>query len=177
VHISRLVKGIIAGGVGLALLIGGGTFALWSSTATVGTGTINSGTLTVTATNVTWTDNSGDTIDPSTFLIVPGDVLTLNADLAIDATGDNLTAQLTVTPPTTSGDLATNLTTDFSLGTLPNGITADAAPNTYDVVPSDVQRTVHAMVTVTFPDTTSGTTGQGQQLDLGATTFLLQQTT
>ncbi|SDK60851.1 alternate-type signal peptide domain-containing protein [Cryobacterium sp. Sr8] len=93
---NKLLKGSIAGAAGVALLLGGaGTFALWNDDATVDGGTIVAGNLDL-ATDLTsgeWSDANG-TIDLSTFVAVPGDVLTYTTDVDVTATGDNLVATL-----------------------------------------------------------------------------------
>jgi len=106
-------NGIIAAALGAALLMGGGTFALWSDSATVSGGAIHTGDLAITgtageiydlsgedltsATAATIiglvTDESTDPVD-GTFLASPGDVLAVAFTYGITLKGDNLRADL-----------------------------------------------------------------------------------
>src|SRR4051812_43560391 len=97
---NKLMKAAIAGAAGIALLAGGaGTFAVWNSTASIGSNsTISSGNLAITANNNgTW--KAGTTTLTSAQLaayrLVPGKTLTYTQTLNIVATGDGLTATLT----------------------------------------------------------------------------------
>lgn len=94
---NKFTKASIATGAGIVLLLGGGgTLAYWNAEAGAGAGTINAGTLAITAGAAgTWEDQNGS-IDPSTFLVVPGDTLTFTRTFTIEATGDNLVADLSV---------------------------------------------------------------------------------
>jgi len=112
-------KGILAGLAGLALLLGSGTFALWSSTASQTGGTITNGDLDIAATGTpAYYDVSADRTDTTananavtgstghgidsiaTWLAVPGDTVEANYGYGVTLTGDNLVANLTVTAPT-----------------------------------------------------------------------------
>ena len=91
-----MLKGSIAGAAGVALLLGGaGTFALWNDTAAVAGADITAGTLTVTAATGIWADQNA-AIDIANYLIVPGDTLTYESVITVDAQGDNLKAKLSV---------------------------------------------------------------------------------
>jgi alternate signal-mediated exported protein len=106
-------KGIVAAGAGVALLLGGSTFALWSDSASAPGGTITSGNLDVEAVSpVAWWDVSPDRVSSphvienlDTWRIVPGDTIAGLAGLDIALEGDNLVAQLEVTtdPAPTGG--------------------------------------------------------------------------
>ncbi|TNC19757.1 alternate-type signal peptide domain-containing protein [Georgenia sp. 311] len=109
---SRTTTGLVAGAAGAALLVGGGTFALWSDSATVDGGTITSGTLDVELVGTPqWQDVSADradsphAIDLETFRIVPGD--TIEGRYGIDAAleGDNMVAELGLAVGEASGEL------------------------------------------------------------------------
>lgn len=179
-HLSKLAKGLIAGGLGLALLLGGGTFALWSDSASVDSGSIASGTLTLSAGTPTWKNTvTGATVtDLSSYHIVPGDVLAMTADLSITAVGDNLTAVLAVdtsgigatgaTPPSLADIVAQNTTlTTTALATA-------GTPGTFTVTPA-TPATVPVTVTITFPSSTTGTDAQGGTVDLSKIHFTLTQ--
>jgi alternate signal-mediated exported protein len=112
-------RGLVAGGLGVALLTGGATFALWSDSESIDGGTITAGNLDIALTGSQWYDVSADrtdsphTIDLSTFRIVPGD--TIRGDYKVDAAlaGDNMMAQLKIAHGRITSDL---LSTD-------NGVT------------------------------------------------------
>jgi len=114
---KKKTTGIIAGAAGAALLMGGGTFALWSDSAEVPDTTITSGNLAVdvvaTGCDVAediggeaptgtwhWIDTSSDRTDSphwinaNDFRIVPGDTVEglIGLDLALE--GENIVAQL-----------------------------------------------------------------------------------
>lgn len=187
---NRFAKGAIAGAVGIALLLGGaGSFALWNGSATAAAGTVQSGTMTIVPNGTgTWTASHGGSasaITISTFRAVPGDVLTFTQKVDISATGDNLSALLTVDPTsikagtgTASTQLAAALTSGMTVGisgTLPTGITTTATPNTFKVSNLAATTTVTVVVTLPFDATTSGATAQGGTVDLTKLAITLQQ--
>src|SRR5690554_524090 len=99
---NKLVKGSIAGAAGIALLLGGaGTLALWNADIDIDPGTVTAGTLSVAPVGTPgWWDASPENTpaeaiaDISAFKTVPGDVLTFIGNYNINATGDNLTAEV-----------------------------------------------------------------------------------
>lgn len=114
---SKKTTGIIAGAAGAALLIGGGTFALWSDSASINNNTLTTGNLDIVAAacatdaaNVVWTDQSpnrsdlGHAITASTWRGVPGDVIQGEFCFSGALEGDNLVAQLAPVAPTSPTD-------------------------------------------------------------------------
>ena len=106
---NKLTKGTIVGAAGIALLLGGaGTFALWSDSAGVDGGTINSGELNFESVAAgAWNDISPDVTgqpvlipDIATFLIVPGDHLRYTQGVVLNAKGNNLLAEFSYDPTT-----------------------------------------------------------------------------
>lgn len=102
---NRKTTGILAGTAGAALLIGGGTFALWSDSADVDGATITTGNLQIEASEAGWTwydssdaetaEDLGEEIDDLTaFRVVPGDTLTGVIEFSAALEGTNLTAEL-----------------------------------------------------------------------------------
>ena len=98
---NKYTKGAIATAAGIVLLLGGaGTFALWSDNVGITGGTITSGDLDVALSgSAVWVDISDadptpETININTFKIVPGDELQLTQDLAVQASGNNIKAEL-----------------------------------------------------------------------------------
>jgi alternate signal-mediated exported protein len=142
---NKLVKGSIAGAIGIALLLGGaGTFALWSDGALVNGGTVQTGTLDIVTTgSATWKDISPDAPNTNwavaTDRLVPGDTVTLTQDVTVTATGKNLKALLAYTANSIVVDSIVNPAVTISLSaTKVSGdatITAGTLPNTYNILP------------------------------------------
>lgn len=111
---NKATKGIVAGALGLGLLVGGTTFATWSDTEKLPGGVITAGNLDISVVpgQTTWQDVSEDiegnprAIDPATFLMVPGDKVRMTDQVQLNLAGDNISAALTVEAPALSGDLA-----------------------------------------------------------------------
>jgi alternate signal-mediated exported protein len=190
---NRFAKGAFAGAAGIALLLGGaGSFALWNGTATAAAGTIQSGTMTIATTPgaaPSWTVTHGSTTTSiaviDSFRAVPGDVLTLTQKVDISATGDKLSAVLSIDPTsitsgntTASRELATALASSVGLtisGALPAGIVAGPTPNTYTVSGALGTKTLTVVASFAFDSATAGTTAQGGTLDLTKLAFALAQ--
>jgi alternate signal-mediated exported protein len=177
---NKLVKGAIATAAGAILLMGGaGTFAFWNSSVNLGNQTIVAGQLKVadaTPTDGTWTvqkNGAGAQLaiaNIANFKTSPGDVLTYTKNVQVTATGDNLTAVLSLAAGsitgTTTGTADTTLagyltkTAAINLTPLPTGFTAGSVAGTYNVTPGAagiVNQTVPISVVITFPkNTTAG---------------------
>ncbi|CAN5333744.1 hypothetical protein BH11ACT2_BH11ACT2_14890 [soil metagenome] len=173
---NRFVKGSIAAGAGLVLLLGGaGTFALWSQSTSVSDHAVASGTLTLAETGGTWNTN------PS--LWVPGDTYTYTSTLVLNATGDHLKAWLSVDKGSittaavpTAADTALAAALQVSLVVTPtSGVAATTTPGLYDVTPTAGSYSVPITVTVTFPSSVAGTTAQGGTVNLHNIAFSLNQ--
>ncbi|HWH26869.1 MAG TPA: alternate-type signal peptide domain-containing protein [Pseudolysinimonas sp.] len=114
---NKLVKGAVATGLGVALLMGGaGTLAFWNAStplAAASGGSITAGQLSASAGAAgTWNygTSAGPAVNLSTFKIVPGDTIVYTQNVTLTASGDNL---------------------KFSIGSTGAGITATgAAANT-----------------------------------------------
>ena len=177
---NKLIKGAIACAAGIALLLGGaGTFALWNSSAAAGAGHITTGTLSLEADAAgTWTNITTGTpaaiADIDAFRMVPGNVLQFTQTLTVNATGDDLTADLTYDPLSITGTsaLTSALVSTLTATASGAGITA-AGPNAYTVTPSTSSATVTVVLTVELPDAV--TAGQGGTINFGGLTFTLTQ--
>lgn len=108
----RRRRGLIAGALGISLLMGG-SFALWSHSATMAGGTITNGNLDIAAlSGVAYWDVSQDRADATAtapvtginghsiadiaaYDIVPGDVIQANYGFSVGLLGDNMVADLT----------------------------------------------------------------------------------
>ena len=116
---NRRAQGILAGLAGAALLLGGGTYALWSASDNITGGKITAGDLNIKAGTFAAFDVSADRADATdeviagvnTFLghtvdltagddsewrIVPGDTVALVFPFTATVKGDNLVAELTM---------------------------------------------------------------------------------
>jgi alternate signal-mediated exported protein len=166
---NKLVKGSIAGAAGIALLLGGaGTFAVWNDTASLSAPNIQAGYLQLdTTTAGKWTKD-GAAINAATYRVIPGSTLVYTQTLTVDAVGDGLKAQLTHSPLTEAGGLASFVDSKLEVS---QGSTVDA-DGILDFTAGT--STVDVKVTVVFPDTVSG--GQSEMLDLSDVTFTLTQT-
>lgn len=179
---NKIVSGAVAGAAGIVLLLGGaGSFALWNANATVAASSVSSGNLAIAAdTAGVWTDitNGGSkVIDPSTYRIVPGNVLQYTSALTVTATGDSLAADLTYNPVSITGDAALKaaITTKLDVTSTDASITPASAANTFTVKPSTSASKVNVVLTVTFPST--ATTGQNGSLSFDKLAFTLTQRT
>ena len=169
---NKLVKGSIAGAAGIALLLGGaGTLAAWNSTADLSSSSIDSGNLTLAASG-TWNSTITNW--------VPGDSSTYTGTLAINATGDNLKAELKLVEDSLvfTGALADAVDITFAVnGTLPAGVTVSGG--VYTIAPTAADAlSLPVTVTVDFPFGTGvdNTTKQGSA-DLSGIEFTLTQVT
>lgn len=153
--LSKISKGIVAGTLGLALLLGGGTFALWYDSEPVAGGDVQSGQLNFEVGAQTWAANGVAVADINAYRIVPGDVLTLTSPLTIQAEGTNLQATLSADTSAITGDPELLAALDTTL--VVSGLADTAGTGgAYEVTPADDNATVSAALTITFPATTDG---------------------
>lgn len=170
---NKLTKASIAGAAGVALLLGGaGTFALWNDAASIDAGSISSGTLTIDGSTGTWT-NAPD-------LWVPGDSATFDGTLTIGATGDNLSALLSVDADGLVGvggtEFADALAVSFAVNGMPIAGVTNNGDGTYTVTEDADGAVLNVTVTVSFPSlSVEDLEGQDQSVDLDAISFVLQQ--
>ncbi len=99
---NKIVKGALATGVGVIVLVGGGgTLATWNQAQTASMGSVVSGDLNLEVNTATdkghWTNAAGSTINAATYKVVPGDVLTYTQDLKVTLSGDQMRARLSLT--------------------------------------------------------------------------------
>ncbi|GAB3267800.1 alternate-type signal peptide domain-containing protein [Arthrobacter pigmenti] len=165
---SKATKGVVAGALGIGLLAGGTTFALWSDDATIDGGTVTAGTLDLsTGGDRVWNDVSGgaaatadNVIDPANFLIVPGDTIQLTDHLKIETKGDNIKAKLSVDSEGLTGALAdAGATADYTVKTASGAVIAqdknlaDATAWLPQTISGGHTGTYTVEVDVEFPDT------------------------
>lgn len=164
---NKLVKGSIAGAAGVALLLGGaGTLALWNDSASINAGTVTSGVLDVAnAAPGTWS--------PDLDLIVPGDTVVYTDTLEVTATGDNLSATVTTNIASITNNITgAVVTSDIVVRDSANAV---VAPVSGEYPLGDGAYTVEVELTVTFPSTVSGQTGQDLSTDFSAITVTVTQ--
>jgi alternate signal-mediated exported protein len=166
---NKLTKAAIAGAAGIALLLGGaGSLAYWNDSATLSGAQIEAGTLSIAASG-NW---SGE---PN--LWVPGDEAVYSGSVTINATGDNLKAELTLDESSLAltGDLADALEIDFTAD-LSGLTTVTGADGVYTVTSSSTAIEIPVTVTVSLPfgDDVDNST-QGGTADLSGIDFLLTQ--
>lgn len=165
---NKMTKGALATGVGVALLLGGGgTLAVWNTSAEAAAGTIASGDLSMQAGAGTWTNAAGSKVKLADYRIVPGDALTFSQPVTVALDGDLMRASLSVT------DKLTSSAAYLSVGqtTLTNA-SGTVVANPLD---KDSDGIYTASVTVTFPESTTGTVGAKATNDLGKIGFKLEQ--
>jgi alternate signal-mediated exported protein len=164
---NKLVKGSIAGAAGVALLLGGaGTLALWNDSASINAGSVTSGVLDVAnAAPGSWS--------PNLALIVPGDTVVYTDTLEITATGDNLKATVTtniaaITNNITGAVVTSSIVVRDSLNAVVTPVSGE-----YDL--GNGAYTAQVELTVTFPSTVSGQTGQNLTTNFSAITVSVAQ--
>jgi len=199
---NKLLKGSIAGAAGIALLLGGaGTFALWNDSAATAGGTVTTGTMAIgpeTAKPGVWTDESGtkvgagNTLNPGTQTMVPGDVWKFTKTVSITASGKNLYADLTFDPKSVPST-ATDAELTYAFGATSTN-TSTLAPITTGTIAANTKRfapvtstggttDVTVTFTISYTDVSVATAtpvgnakaGQAKSIDLKALAFTLTQ--
>lgn len=167
---KKSTKGALAAAAAGTLLMGGaGSLAFWSASGGVGGGTITAGHLSLddttgaddTCANAPWLlDSAGGStsFDPTTDKIVPGDVLTKICTYNVVARGKHLTAALTTSGGSSSGDLTAQTVTGASF-------TIDAVPDT-TITTADNGKELKATLTITFDGAGATNLSQDDQLVL-----------
>jgi alternate signal-mediated exported protein len=167
---NKMIKGALATGIGAALLIGGGgTLAVWNTTAEQQAGSIANGDLQLTAAAGTWKNSKGTTINLASYKAVPGDKLTFTQPVTVALDGDLMKAHLTVTDKLTAPETATYLQVGETTLKDSNGATVTES------LTKDSDGTYTASVTVTFLTATTGTAGTKATNNLGKIGFKLEQ--
>lgn len=184
---NKLVKGAIATGVGVVLLMGGaGTLAYWNAGASTGGATITAGNLSVApVANGVW-KSGATTIDPATFRTVPGDTLTYTQNVTLSASGDNLKFTVALAPGalTNSTGAANDAlkaqlasTATYAVVAAGQKITAvSGQPNTFTVASAgDTTLTVTVTLTHAFQTGVVNNASQNGVVALGANALTFTQ--
>ena len=188
---NKLVKGAIATGVGVVLLMGGaGSLAYWNAGTNLGGATITAGNLSVApVANGAWKSGTTTITNIANFRTVPGDSLTYTQDVTLTATGDNLKFTVGLTPGaltlpgtytapanvTNSTELKNQMTAGATYSVAGSNITL-VSPNTYTVATAG---TTTITVTVTlghaFQAGTVNNVSQNGQVILGTNALAFTQ--
>ncbi|GAB3762994.1 alternate signal-mediated exported protein [Nocardioides ginsengisegetis] len=154
---NKATKGALAAAAAGSLLLGGaGSLAYWTATGDVNGGSFASGTLSLTdgTCDPDWVYNTGAASEGDVVtLIVPGDELTKQCTMTLDATGDNLSATVdapntvTYTPVSGAPGLDLTVATTYQIGT---GVPADPALGGA-VTSADDGKTITVTYVVTVP--------------------------
>jgi alternate signal-mediated exported protein len=166
---ATLIKGAAAIAVGAGLLLGGGgTLAWWNAADAAAPGTIVAGDLNVVAGDGVWKDRTGNTIDITSYKVVPGDKLTFTQDLDVTLEGDKMAATLTASgvEPVNGFTSANVVVTDPVLKGANNQVIANPLTNSQDVT---------ATITFEFKSTTGAQADTEAIYNLGNVSFTLQQ--
>lgn len=162
------VKGVVAAGAGIAVLLGGmGTFALWNADGAFGEGELQTGSLSATFGDIVWEDRTPgheNTIeDLGAFRMVPGDVIVGTSTIDVVAEGENIVVVPQVVGPqgTPITTLSDNVTVEVDLDGMPVGGFREG------------ETTVEATVTIAFDEAATGEMNLG--FDLAETSINLQQ--
>lgn len=188
---KKSTKALIAGGIGVALLVGGaGTVAFWTDEADGGDGVITAGTLDLgTPAGGGWEishagDGSGTATAPVAFnpesdQIVPGDILTYTQNIPVTLEGENIAAEFdgVIDVAAASGDandtaLADALETDDLAATGVTGATGDLALDG-EKLTGEGTGSVEVTTTVKFP---WGAEGDYNPAKLGSLNFAVDYT-
>ncbi len=160
---NNLTKGSIAAAAAGVLLLGGlGSVAYWSDSQDVDGGKVTAGTLSLgaPACDDGWVYAAGNAgAEGPVTLIVPGDTITKDCTFVINATGDNLEADLTI-PATTevTGGEGTSLEVEITAVYAGAG-TGAGTPST--ITSANDGEAVTATIEVAFP---FGTNEEGDPL-------------
>ncbi len=167
---KKVATAAIAGGVGVALLLGGaGTLAYWTDNSATSQ-EIQSGSLSLGTITDEWTiQNGSGAAQAFVGPIVPGDVLTTTVSVPVDVTGQNMKATLDVTDAVVDGDQALEDALQVKVVSV-NGAAGSTATVTEDA-------TVPVVISVTFPFGTEGQYNDATELAKAAfsATYTLSQ--
>jgi alternate signal-mediated exported protein len=178
---KKSTKGAVAAAAAGVLLLGGaGSLAYWTASQDAGSASIKSGSLTLGALDCTtttgahagahdWQLDNGDTYDPGTTLIVPGDSISKVCDMPLTLVGEHIGATLAIDSAAISGDaaLVTELTPTATF--LVDGVA-------YAPITNPGVHNVRATVTVTFKTTATSVASQTATAALDAINVTTTQT-
>lgn len=159
-NMKKTTAAAVAATVGAVLLLGGaGTLAYWSDEASSTTQTISSGKLSIDdVTNAAWSVKKNASSAAVAFgpndTIVPGDIISTTINIPTQMIGNNLKANLTITPALPTGTLAVPVKLAVGTGT---AAVLTATPIVREVTPTTLG-TVAVTLSVEFPAGADNTT-------------------
>jgi alternate signal-mediated exported protein len=175
---NKSTKGAFAAVTAAVLLLGGaGSLAYWTDEGTADGGAITSGTMSIgDGTCGAWSYSGGSQAGQPVTLIVPGDAVTKSCTFTIDATGDHLSADLSVpatlayTPSAPAPSLELTASATYTVG-------ATAGQTVVTSADDGETLTVAFVVTFPFGDATTINVNdtQGLTTTLDALTVTLTQ--
>ena len=169
---NKMVKGAIATGVGVVLLVGGGgTLATWNAADNASMGKVVAGDLNLDAGAGVWTNASGTVVNVSTYKVVPGDTLTYEQPLTVTLTGDLMVAKLAVTGA--GADKGFDANAVDSTTTLTNA--AGAVVSKDKGLTAADSGTVTASTTFSFKEGTTARNSVGASYDFSSVGYTLIQ--
>jgi len=181
---NKMIKGSVAGATGIALLMGGfGTYALWSDSEGLNSGSVQSGTLSIVSVgDATWKDVStgaANTDWQANYKMVPGDTVTMTRAVNIDAKGKNLAVDFELSGLPTQKHWGDKLTVSATYDG--QALTGGADTNGYTFTknaakPADLDGSKDLVVTFAFDASTSATAQQNQSLSLTGLNLSVTQT-
>jgi alternate signal-mediated exported protein len=185
---KKATKAVVATALGVALLAaGGGSFANWSDSQSYSRTDINSGRLELTSKGGVLKNSQGTLVNPATYAIVPGEVLTFSDTVTITAEGDVLAATLSTNAANVLAgaigadaaavsdrdrDLAAALVASQVLTV--DGTVVDPA-HPFAVTAANNGDELDVQLQVTFPDSVTGLTAQDATANLGGLQVVLTQ--
>ena len=175
---NKSTKGAVAAAAAAVLLLGGaGSLAYWTDQGTADGGAITAGSMSITdGTCGTWSYSGGSQAGQPVGLIVPGDAVAKDCTFTIAASGDHLSADLSM--PTTLTYTPSTPDTSVEL-TAAATYTVGATPDQTAITSADNGDTLTVSFVVTFPfgdDTTTNINDtQGLTATLDALSVSLTQ--
>ncbi|MEO6531250.1 MAG: alternate-type signal peptide domain-containing protein [Specibacter sp.] len=169
-----MAKGAIATGVGIILLAGGGgTLATWNQANTASMGSVVAGDLNLVPVtgSAKWTNAKNQTINISSYKVVPGDVLTYTQNLDVTLVGDLMAAKLAVTGAGVDTGFGGNAT--VAATTLKNS--SSGAILATDVLRPANSGVVTASTTFTFKSATANRDSVAASYNFGGVGYSLTQ--
>lgn len=173
---NKMTKGALATGLGVALLIGGGgSLAVWNTSAQASAGQIVAGNMGLQAAAGTWTNSAGTNVTTKmtagTYRIVPGDTLSFTQPVSVTLSGDLMKAKLTVTDDA----LTTDRTFNAANYTVSPITIKDSASNPIAGQVLTANGTYTASVTFTFKESTTGLQDASAKYDFSKVGYKLDQ--
>lgn len=166
-------KAAFAATTAAVLLLGGaGTLASWNDSESISGGAIKSGKLSLAVEADqgcgTWTMDGGTEFVAGITLVVPGDVITRTCTYTVHAAGAHLAATAGLSSPSfatgSNATLVSKLATDADYSLDDSDVLTPADPvalaDGAAITSADNGKVLTALVSVTFDETTSGTTAQ-----------------